>query len=179
VGWLAVSLLALEPNLPINCWSGRALTDAWRITGEETNDPDEVDAFIDRSLRNLAIRHSLRPRWPRSGPVPWSYALSTSEQARELSGPPHHIQRLTTMAAMAIAVGLVGVLAAFQTRGWRISAWCVGAAALVLGLGLLLFPNYRGSAGGGWGAFAAGSGLLYIVVAEVRAKRDRSRREPG
>jgi peptidoglycan/LPS O-acetylase OafA/YrhL len=113
-----------------------------------------------------------------AGPL-LAYALSMSEQARELSGPPHDIQRLTTMAAMAIAVGLVMVLAAFQTRGWRISAWCVGAAALVLGLGFLLFPNYRGSAGGGWGVFAAGSGLLLIVVAEVRAKRDPSRREPG
>jgi hypothetical protein len=108
-----------------------------------------------------------------------AYALSMSEQARELSGPPHHVQRLTTMAAMAIAVGLVSGLAAFQTRGWRICAWCVGAAALVLGLGFLVFPNYRGSAGGGWGAFAVGSGLLYLLVAEVRAKRDPSRREPG
>jgi hypothetical protein len=83
------------------------------------------------------------------------------------------------MAALAIAVGLVGVLAAFQTRGWRICGWCVGAAALVLGLGSLVSPNYRGSAGGRWGAFAVGSGLLYITVAEVRAKRDPSRREPG
>jgi peptidoglycan/LPS O-acetylase OafA/YrhL len=101
------------------------------------------------------------------------------EQARELSGPPHHIQRLTTMAAMAIAVGLVSVLAAFQTRGWRICAWCVGAAALVFGLASLVFPSYRGSPGGGWGALAVGSGLLYILVAEVRAKRDSSRRGPG
>jgi hypothetical protein len=75
------------------------------------------------------------------------------------------------MAAMAIAVGLVSVLDAFRTRGWRISSWCVGAAALVLGLGFLVFPNYRGSPGGGWGSFSVGSGLLYIVVAEVRARR--------
>jgi hypothetical protein len=105
-----------------------------------------------------------------AGPL-LAYALSMSEQARELSGPPHHIQRLTTMAAMAIAVGLVSVLAALQTRGWRISAWCVGAAGLVLGLGFLVFPNYRGSGGGGWGAFAVGAGLLHIVAAEVRARR--------
>jgi hypothetical protein len=113
-----------------------------------------------------------------AGPL-LAYALSMSEQARELSGPPHHIQRLTTMAAMAIAVGLVGVLAALQTRGWRISAWCVGAAAMVLGLSFVVFPSYRGSAGGGWGVFAVGSGLLYIVVAERRAERVRRERQPG
>jgi hypothetical protein len=113
-----------------------------------------------------------------AGPL-LGYAWSMSEQARELSGPPHHIQRLTTMAAMAIAVGLVGVLAALQTRGWRISAWCVGAATLVLGLGFLVFPNYRGSAGQGWGAFAVGSGLLYVVVAERRATRVHRERRPG
>lgn len=86
-----------------------------------------------------------------AGPL-LAYASSMAAQAQELSGPPHHIQRLTTMAAMAIAVILVSVLGAFQTRGWRISAWCVGAAAFVMGLGSLVFPNYRGSAGGSWGA---------------------------
>jgi hypothetical protein len=45
-----------------------------------------------------------------------AYALSMSEQARELVGPPHHIQRLATMAAMAIAIVLAGLLAALHER---------------------------------------------------------------
>jgi hypothetical protein len=106
-----------------------------------------------------------------------AYALSMAAQARELSGPPHHIQRLTWMAALAIAVVLVGLLAALQTRGWRIPAWCAAAAVLVLGLASMVFPNHWGSAGVGWGAFAVGGGLLFVVVAERRARRPAPRHQ--
>lgn len=99
------------------------------------------------------------------------YALSMAAQARELAGPPHHVQRLTTMASMAIAVVLTGLLSAFQTRGWKITAWCTGAAAVVFGLASVVFPNYRGSEGRGWGALAIGGGLLFIVLAEWQARR--------
>jgi hypothetical protein len=114
------------------------------------------------------------------GAVPFiSYALSMAAQARELVAPPHHIQRLTTMAAMAIAVVLTGLLAAFQTRGWRIPARCAGAAAVVFGLASVVFPTYRGSAGRGWGSLAIGGGLLFIVVAEGRAIRLRRHAAPS
>jgi len=102
------------------------------------------------------------------------YVLSMAAQARDLVGPPHHIQRLSTMAAMAIAIILVGLLAAFRTSGWRISAWSAGAAAAVFGLGSVAFPAHMGSAGQGWGAVAAGSGALFIVLAELEARLSRS-----
>jgi lysylphosphatidylglycerol synthetase-like protein (DUF2156 family) len=108
------------------------------------------------------------------GVVPFiTYALSMASQARELVAPPHHIQRLATMAAMAIAVVLTGLLAAFQTRGWRIPAWCAGTAAMVFGLASMVFPTYRGSAGRVWGALALGGGFLFIAVAEGRARWQR------
>jgi hypothetical protein len=104
------------------------------------------------------------------------YALSMAAEARELSGPPHHIQRLATMAAMALAVVLVSILASFQTRGWRISAWSAGAALMVFGLASIVFPTYRGSAGAGWGALAIGAGILLLVVAERRIRGMSSHR---
>lgn len=104
-----------------------------------------------------------------------TYALSMAAQARVLVAPPHHVQRLTTMAAMAIAVVLNSLLAARQTRGWRIPAWCSGTAAMVFGLASVVFPSYQGSAGRGWGALATAGGLLFIVVAESRARQRRER----
>ncbi|MGH2691147.1 MAG: hypothetical protein ACRDHM_01440 [Actinomycetota bacterium] len=105
------------------------------------------------------------------GAVPLiTYALSIAAQARQLVAPPHHIQRLATMAAMAIAVLLTGLLAAMQTRGWRIPAWCAGTAAMVFGLASVVFPTYRGSGGRGWGALALVGGILFVVVAEARAR---------
>jgi hypothetical protein len=105
------------------------------------------------------------------------YVLSMATQARDLVGPPHHIQRLSTMAAMAIAIILVGLLAAFRTSGWRIPAWSAGAAAVVFGLASIAFPTHMGSAGQGWGAVAVGGGTLFILVAELEARL--SRRTPA
>ena len=105
------------------------------------------------------------------GAVPLiAYALSIAAQARQFVGPPHHVQRLATMAAMAIAVLLTGLLAALQTRGWRTPAWCTGTAVIVFGLASLFFPTYLGSAGRGWGAVALLGGILFVVVAETRAR---------
>jgi hypothetical protein len=113
------------------------------------------------------------------GAVPFiTYALSMAAQARVLVAPPHHIQRLATMSAMAIAVVLVGLLAAFQTSGWRIPAWCAGMAAMVFGLASVVFPSYQGSPGRGWGALAVGGGFLFIIVAEGLASRQRREMHP-
>jgi len=112
-----------------------------------------------------------------AGPL-LAYSVSMADQARELAGPPHHVQRLTTMAALAVALGLVGALTSLQTRGWRIPALSAGAASLVLGIAFLLFPTHRGSAGRGWGILAVGGGLLFIVVAERRGRRATRGRRP-
>ncbi|MGH2681786.1 MAG: hypothetical protein ACRDIX_00975 [Actinomycetota bacterium] len=106
------------------------------------------------------------------GAVPLvGYSLAMAAQARELVGPPHHVQRLSTMAALAISIILVALLAAFRTTGWRIPAWSAGAATAVFGLASLAFPTHMGSAGRGWGAVAVRGGVLFIVVAQLEAGR--------
>ena len=102
-----------------------------------------------------------------------SYALEMGAQARDLEGPPHHVQRLSTMAAMAIAIVLVGMLAAMKTRGWRIPAWSAGAAAITFGLATLAFTDNPGAPGSGWGMLAVGGGVLFIAAAEREARRTK------
>lgn len=99
------------------------------------------------------------------------YALTMGRQARDLPGPPHHVLRLVTMAALAIAVVFTGLLASLQTRGWRIPAWSAGAAAVVFGLASVAFPDHPGAAGRGWGAVSIAGGVLFVGVAEWRARR--------
>jgi hypothetical protein len=99
-----------------------------------------------------------------------AYAVDMGAEARDLSGPPHHVQRLSTMAALAIAIVLAGLLAALQTRGWRIPAWSAGVAAIVFGLASMVFPDNRGAEGRGWGGLAIAGGVLFIAVAQAKNK---------
>jgi hypothetical protein len=104
-----------------------------------------------------------------------AYALDMGAEARDLVGPPHHVQRLSTMAAMAIALVLAGGLAALRTQGWRIPAWSAGTAAVVFGLASVVFPDQRGAEGRGWGGVAIAGGVLFITVAELESRRGKPR----
>jgi hypothetical protein len=108
-----------------------------------------------------------------------AYALDMGAQARDLAGPPHHVQRLSTMAAMALAIALTGLLAALQTRGWRIPAWSAGTAAIVFGFASVVFPDQRGALGRGWGGVAIAGGVLFMAVAEWEVRRATAAREPS
>ncbi len=112
------------------------------------------------------------------GAVPLvAYALDMGAQARALSGPPHHVQRLSTMAAVAVAIVLTGLLAALQTPGWRIPAWSAGTAAIVFGLASVVFPDQQGAAGREWGGVALAGGVLFIAVAEREVRRTTATRD--
>jgi hypothetical protein len=114
------------------------------------------------------------------GAVPLvAYALDMGTQAQDLAGPPHHVQRLSTMAAMAVAIVLTGLLAALQTRGWRLPAWSAGVAALMFGLASLVFPDQRGAVGRGWGGVAIAGGVLFIAAAEWEVRRATATHQPS
>jgi hypothetical protein len=99
------------------------------------------------------------------------YALHMGAEARELTGPPHHVQRLSTMAAMAVGILLTGLLAALKTKGWRIPAWSAGSAALIFGLASMAFPDHPAAEGRGWASLTLAAGALFIGVAEWEARR--------
>ena len=102
-----------------------------------------------------------------------AYALAVGEQARGLSGPPHHVQRLSTMAALAIAIGLVALLASLRTPGWRIAAACAGAATVVLGLAFVVRADDPGAAGRWWGVLAIAGGSLWVLLASTDRQDSR------
>lgn len=75
------------------------------------------------------------------------------------------------MAALAFALPLAGLVAAFRAPGWRIVAWLAGAAAAVFGLSAVLFPDLPSSVGRTWGLVALAGGILFVAVAELGAGR--------
>ena len=146
----------------------------------------EAAAIVAVGVGILVALHPARAEFPRRGSglsrpllaiaavgglASIAYAIEMGRQAQDLVGPPHHVQRLATMAAMAIAIVLVGVLASFRTRGWRIPAWSAGVAAVVFGVASVAYPNHPGAAGMAWGGATLAGGILFIAVAEREARR--------
>jgi len=79
--------------------------------------------------------------------------------------------RLAEMAALALAIVLVGMLAALKTQGWRVAARSAGASAVILGLVSIVLPNAPGALGPAWGALTATWGVLFVVAAEWEARQ--------
>jgi hypothetical protein len=78
--------------------------------------------------------------------------------------------RYAEMAALAIAVVLVGLLAALKTPGWRLPAWSAGTAAILVGLACIALPDVPGAVGRVGGSLAIGWGVLFVAVAEREAR---------
>jgi len=104
-----------------------------------------------------------------------AYALAMGTAAQELTGPPHHVQRLSWMAALAVAIELTALLAALRTPGWRIPTWSAAMAVMLFGAASVLFPYHPASVGSAGGALAIGGGLLFIAVAEWEARGRKSK----
>ena len=107
-----------------------------------------------------------------AGGVPLiAYALHMGAEARDLTGPPHHVQRLSTTAAMTIAILLTGLLAALRTKGWRIPVWNAGLATVVFGSASMAFPDHPGAEGRWWAGLAMTGSVLFIALGEWEARR--------
>jgi hypothetical protein len=108
-----------------------------------------------------------------------SFALTMAKLQR--AGPaddPHvEMHHWTGMAIMGIGVVLMATLASTRTEGWRIVAWLTGAGSIVYGVASVAFATYpgnivpyAGSEGALWGTLAIVWGLVFIALAEHRAR---------
>ena len=70
---------------------------------------------------------------------------------------------------MAIAIVATGVLAASKPGGWRITAWSVGAAAVIVGSASIVLAELPGALDRAAGALAVAWGVLFVAVAEWEA----------
>ncbi len=100
-----------------------------------------------------------------------AYAVGMGAAAQELAGPPHHIQRLSWMASLAVAIELTALLAALRTPGWRIAAWSAASSLIVFGATSVLFPAHPAAVGSAWGWGAIVGGLVFATVSELETRR--------
>jgi peptidoglycan/LPS O-acetylase OafA/YrhL len=87
----------------------------------------------------------------------------------------------TSMAGMALAIVLLGLLASLRTRGWRIVVWLAAAGSAVYGLASIVFATfpgtsfpYPGGEGVGWGLLAIVGGIALVAASELDRRRSPS-----
>jgi hypothetical protein len=71
----------------------------------------------------------------------------------------------------ALAVLLLGVLAALRPAAYRLAAWCGGVALAVLGAGSLALGTYASALDAPWAWAALVGGGVFVGVAEWEARR--------
>jgi len=112
-----------------------------------------------------------------------TYALSTAKLQR--IGSPHdpHVEmhHWTSMASMALAIVLVGLLASLKTKGWVMVARLVAAGSIVYGVASIVFARfpgtdvpYPGGEGAGWGLAAVAGGISIAVASWWDSRGERS-----
>lgn len=84
--------------------------------------------------------------------------------------------RFAEMAALAVAIALVGFLASLKTSGWIIPARTAGIAALILGGISLAVPGEVGALEPWWAAATMLWGATFIVVAQLEARANAAGR---
>ena len=99
------------------------------------------------------------------------YAAMMLVQARQ-AGPSCFLgrcaygDRFAEVAALAIAIVATGVLAASKPKGWRVTAWSVGAAAVIVGSASIVLAELPGALGRVAGAVAVAWGVVFVAVSE-------------
>ncbi|HEX9721800.1 MAG TPA: hypothetical protein VGA53_00905 [Candidatus Paceibacterota bacterium] len=71
------------------------------------------------------------------------------------------------MAAFSFIILLVGLLASFRPRGWRLAAWVAGFLPIFLGTASIVLPNAESSIGLVWSLAAIVWGIAFIAAAEL------------
>lgn len=77
---------------------------------------------------------------------------------------PHHNAHWLTMANVALAIPLIGLVAALRVPGWRLAAWSAAGLAGALGVTSALLPNAASSLEVAGGVASTAWGIAVILI---------------
>lgn len=122
--------------------------------------------FVDNPNGQFADFNSNVSCPPSSTPPIGSGGVDTND---EVAHDQEHVTmgHYRNMTVLSFIIILVGILASFRPKGWRLAAWIAGFLPILLGLSSVVLPSAESSFGVAWGIAAITWGLIFIAVAEV------------
>jgi hypothetical protein len=101
-----------------------------------------------------------------------TYALGQAEQQRIDHRSEHAaFFHWVETSFYAVAILLLGALAALRPAAYRLAARMAGVALAILGIGAILLPGFASALPAPWGWAALVGGIAFIAVAEMEARR--------
>jgi hypothetical protein len=100
------------------------------------------------------------------------YALDNAELQRVDRTSEHaDLYHWVETSFYAIAIILLGLLAALRPAVFRLSAWSAGIALVVLGIASLFLPGHASAIDGSWAWGAVAGGAAFVAAAEWERRR--------
>ncbi|HZA42103.1 MAG TPA: hypothetical protein VFA00_15940 [Actinomycetota bacterium] len=105
------------------------------------------------------------------------YALTQAELQRiDISGEHAEFNHWVETSFYAVAVLLLGLMAAVRPAAYRLTAWCAGLGLAILGGASLALGHYASALDAPWAWGALLGGLVFVSVAEWERLRSLSSR---
>jgi hypothetical protein len=104
-----------------------------------------------------------------------TYALAQAELQRiDISSEHAEFNHWVETSFYAVAVLLLGLVAALRPAAYRLTAWCAGLGLAILGGASLALGHYASALDGPWAWAALLGGLVFVSVAEWERLRSPS-----
>jgi hypothetical protein len=102
----------------------------------------------------------------------WIYAVSMAELQHGPASDPHvEFHHWSGVAAAALGIAAAAIAASLRGSGWTMVAAIAAAAAVVFGVGGLVFSQEAGAPATGWSWVAIAAGIGFWLLAQVEASR--------
>jgi hypothetical protein len=106
-----------------------------------------------------------------------TYALAQAELQRiDVSSEHAEFNHWVETSFYAVAVLLLGLMAALRPAAYRLTAWCAGLGLAILGGASLALGPYPSALGAPWAWAALLGGLVFVSIAEWERLRSPSSR---
>jgi hypothetical protein len=112
--------------------------------------------------------------------VPLStYAIGQAELQRADHSSEHAaFYHWVETSFYAIAILLLGALAARRPSAYRMAGWMAGVALAVIGIGAVLLPRYASALPPPWGWAALAGGVVFVAAVEWQSRRGAASDQP-
>ncbi len=105
----------------------------------------------------------------------WVYAVTEAELQHGPASDPHvEFHHWSGIAVAALSIAAAGIATSLRGLGWEFASAATAAAAILFGVGGLVFSDYAGAPPAAWSWVAIAAGIGFWLLSRVEAAREHA-----